>query len=583
MAIVHSMPAISCTSRRGINLGGGAMFAVAAFAAVCISAMLGTVLWLSFVDGLPGDPHLSYSLAHYREILFDAFTYRVLVNTLIFSGISLVVSLIFGLPLAWLMERTDFPGKPLVYTLMTVGLLVPGFAVALGWVFMLHPRVGIINQLLMSAFALSEAPINIVNIVGMGMIEGLSLSPVVFIMTAVVFRTMNVSLEEAARMNRATMSQTIRQVTLPLAVPGIVAAGIYVFALGFAAFDIPAVIGLAGRIYTFSTYVFQEMNPNEGIPEYGSVAVLSVLMVFLAIGLSLWYSAMQRRAPRYAVITGKSYRPSLVPLSGWKATCVAFVCVYFALTQLLPILLLIWAAGLPYMQVPSPAAFAQLSLRNFYGLPFEMIWNGLRNTLVLMVLVPTITLAISVAVSWVVLRSNFRFRRVFDFLAFLPHTIPAIVFSVAAWLLALFFLRNVVPIYGTIWILVLVYSVVRLSYGTRMTNSALIQIHRELDELALMSGANTVGVMRYILVPLLLPTLLYSWIWIALLAYRELTLPVVLSTAQNQPLSVVVWGLVATSSYGAASAVALLMLIIMVPMLFVYWFLARRVQRIGDA
>ena len=171
----------------------------------------------------------------------------------------------------------------------------------------------------------------------------------------------------------------------------------------------------------------------------------------------------------------------------------------------------------------------------------------------------------------------------FDFLAFLPHTIPAIVFSVAAWLLALFFLRNVVPIYGTIWILVLVYSVVRLSYGTRMTNSALIQIHRELDESALMSGANTVGVMRYILVPLLLPTLLYSWIWIALLAYRELTLPVVLSTAQNQPLSVVVWGFVATSSYGAASAVALLMLIIMVPMIFVYWFLARRVQRIGDA
>ena len=246
-------------------------------------------------------------------------------------------------------------------------------------------------------------------------------------------------------------------------------------------------------------------------------------------------------------------------------------------------LVVIWAAGLPYMQVPSPAAFAQLSLRNFYGLPFEMIWNGLRNTLVLMVLVPTITLAISVAVSWVVLRSNFRFRRVFDFLAFLPHTIPAIVFSVAAWLLALFFLRNVVPIYGTIWILVLVYSVVRLSYGTRMTNSALIQIHRELDESALMSGANTVGVMRYILVPLLLPTLLYSWIWIALLAYRELTLPVVLSTAQNQPLSVVVWGFVATSSYGAASAVALLMLIIMVPMIFVYWFLARRVQRIGDA
>jgi iron(III) transport system permease protein len=568
--------------RRRLNVGAGAMLSIATVAVACVVAMVAVVIWLSFVDGLPGDPHLSYSLAHYREILFDAFTYRVFANTLIFSTISLFVSLLFGLPLAWLMERTDFPGKPLVYTLMTVGLLVPGFAVALGWVFLLHPRVGIVNQLLISTFGLREAPINIVNIVGMGMIEGLSLSPVIFIMTAVVFRTMNVSLEEAARMNRATMPQTIWQVTLPLAVPGIVAAGIYVFALGFAAFDIPAVIGLAGRIYTFSTYVFQEMNPNEGIPEYGSVAVLSVLMVFLAVALSLWYSAMQARAPRYAVITGKSYRPSLIPLNKWKSVSISFVCAYFALTQALPILLLIWAAGLPYVQLPSASALAQFSLNNFRSLPFELIWSGLRNTFTLMILVPTITLAASVAVSWVVLRSNFRFRRVFDFLAFLPHTIPAIVFSVAAWLLALFFLRDIVPIYGTVWILVLVYSIVRLSYGTRMTNSALIQIHRELDESALMSGAGVFGVLRHIIVPLLLPTLLYSWIWIALLAYRELTLPVVLSTAQNQPLSVVVWSLVATSSYGAASAVALLMLIIMIPLLYIYWLLARRVQRIGD-
>jgi iron(III) transport system permease protein len=259
------------------------------------------------------------------------------------------------------------------------------------------------------------------------------------------------------------------------------------------------------------------------------------------------------------------------------------VVVYFILTQLLPVLMLVWAAGLPYMQVPSPEAFAQLSFRNLYNLPFELVWRGLRNTLALMVLVPTVTLTVSVAVSWVVLRSRFRFRAVYDFLAFLPHTIPAIVFSVAAWLLALYFLRNIVPIYGTIWILVIVYSIVRLSYGTRMTNSALILIHRELDESALMSGAQTWGVLRYILLPLLLPTLLYSWIWIALLSYRELTLPVVLSTAENQPLSVVVWSLVATSSYGAASTVALLMLVIMLPMLLLYWLFARRLQRIDAA
>jgi iron(III) transport system permease protein len=576
-------PAIRVGTIRRVNLGPAAMYALATFASLCVAAMLAVVVWLSFADGLPGDPQLAYSLVHYKEILLDSFTYRVIANTIAFSGISLLASLACGLPLAWLMERTDFPGKPLVFTLMTVGLLVPGFAVALGWVFLLHPRVGIINQVLMSAFGLAEAPISIVNIVGMGLVEGLSLSPVIFIMTAVVFRTMNVSLEEAARMNRATLWQTIRKVTLPLAFPGIVAASIYVFAIGFAAFDIPAVIGLAGRIYTFSTYVFDQMNPNQGIPQYGAVAVLSVIMVFVAIGLSLGYSAMQRRAPRYAVVTGKSYRPSIIPLGRWRWPSVAFVVLYFTLTQLMPVLMLVWASGLPYVQVPSSAAFAQFSLRNFQNLPFELVWNGFRNTLSLMVLVPTVTLTFAVAISWVVLRSNFRFRGVFDFLAFLPHTIPAIVFSVAAWLLALYFLRDIVPIYGTIWILVLVYAIVRLSYATRMTNSALIQIHRELDESALMSGARTAGVMRYILVPLLMPTILYSWVWIALLAYRELTLPVVLSTAQNQPLSVVVWSLVATSSYGAASAVALIMLVIMLPMLFLYWLFARKFQRVGDA
>jgi iron(III) transport system permease protein len=117
---------------------------------------------------------------------------------------------------------------------------------------------------------------------------------------------------------------------------------------------------------------------------------------------------------------------------------------------------------------------------------------------------------------------------------------------------------------------------VRLSYGTRMTNSALMQVHLELDESARMSGAGVGRVIRSILLPLLRPALVYAWVWIALLTYRELTLPVVLATADSQPLSVVVWTLVSTSSYGMASAVSVVMLLVMVPILFLYWFAARR-------
>ncbi len=243
--------------------------------------------------------------------------------------------------------------------------------------------------------------------------------------------------------------------------------------------------------------------------------------------------------------------------------------------------MLCWAALLPYLQTPSAAALASVSLRNFQNLPQALLWRAGTNTAILMVVVPTITLVASLAISWVVLRTKIRFRGWFEFLAFLPLAIPAIVFSVAALLLALFVLRGIAPIYGTIWILVLVYVVARLSYGTRMTNSALIQVHRELEESAQICGASTGGVLLRVLVPLLAPTLVYAWIWIALLTYRELTLPVVISTSNNLPFSYLVWGFVQASAYGSASAAALIMLALMAPVLLLYWLVARRAGMIA--
>jgi iron(III) transport system permease protein len=549
---------------------------IAVIASLAIVVLLGVVIWLSFVKGTPGDRHLGFTFAHYRTIFLDPFTYRVLANTVVFSAITLAVSLVLAVPMAWLVERTDFPGKRVVFTLLTVALLIPGFSVALGWLFLLNPRIGLINLALQSVFGLRAAPFDIATLPGMGMVEGLSLTPVTFIMTAVVIRSIDPSLDEAASIGGANLWQTLRRVTVPLAWPGILAAGIYVFTIGFAAFDVPAILGLSSRIFTFSTYVYLQVSPTDGLPEYGDVAAMSVFMVALAVLFSWWYGRVQARAPRYSVVTGKSYRPRLIALGRYRWLAIAFVCTYFVLSELLPVLTLAWSAGLPYLRPPGAAAFASLSWGNFRDLPRGLVWNGLRNTLVLMALVPTITVALSVAVSWVVLRSRLRFRAVFDFFAFLPHTVPTIVFSVAAWLLALFVLRKFVPIYGTIWILVLVYVVAMLSYGSRMTNGALIQIHRELEESARMSGAGLVGIVRWVLLPLLTPAMLYAWIWIALLSYRELTLPVVLSTSGNEPLSMVVWSLVLSSSFGRASAVAITMLVLMVPVLALYWTVARR-------
>ena len=562
---------------RRFDVTRAALIGLVISASAAVLILLVTILWLSFVDGAPGDPELGYTLGYYVDIFTDWFTYRVLWNTVLFLIVTLAVAFTVGLPIAWLVERTDFPGKPIVFTLMTVALLIPGFAVALGWVFLLDRRIGLINEALVALFGLSSAPLNIATIFGMGLVEGLSLTPLTFVMTAIVLRSMDPALEEAAAMSGAKPWQATLKVTLRVLWPGLLAAAIYVSAVCFAAFDVPAILGLTNRIYTFSTYVFRQLTPTEGLPEYGNVATLSVIMVVLAVALSWCYRLVQRQAPRYAVVTGKAYQPRIIPLGRFKGPAIALVVAYFTVSQLMPLIMLCWAAALPFLQRPSAAAFAQMSWVNFQGIPTDLLVRSIGNTLVLMLIVPTITVGLSVAVSWVVLRSKARGRALFDFFAFLPVTVPPIVFSVAALLLALFVLSRIVPIYGTIWILVLVYVVARLSYGTRMTNSAMIQIHHELDEAAQVSGAGTFGVLRSVLLPLLAPTMLYAWIWIALLTYRELTLPVVLASSTNLPVSVLVWGYVSSSSYGKASAAALIMLALMVPFLLAYWLVARRV------
>ena len=133
------------------------------------------------------------------------------------------------------------------------------------------------------------------------------------------------------------------------------------------------------------------------------------------------------------------------------------------------------------------------------------------------------------------------------------------------------------PIYGTLWVLIIVYVIVRISYGTRMTSGALIQIYKELEEAAKTSGAQTGRIVWSIILPLLTPTMVYAWIWIALLSYRDLTISAILATPDNLPISVLVWSLAVGGSYSQAAAVAVLMLLVIFPILPIYWMLARRI------
>jgi iron(III) transport system permease protein len=564
------------TSRGHADVMPAAMLAVVVAVSLVILAHLAVVLWLAWTDGTPGDPKLVYTAQNFAEVFSDVRTYSVLRDTVGFSLVSLVVALLFGLPAAWLVERTDLRGKTLLFTLMAIGLLIPGFAAAMGWLFLLHPRIGLVNQMLMSAFHLTAAPFNIMSIAGMGWVQGLNLAPLAFIMTAAVFRAMEPSLEEAAQIHGGGFWTVLRRVTLPLAWPGVLAAAIYIFMIGFAAFDVPAIIGWGNRLFTFSTYLYLLLNPQDVLPRYGLAAALSTVVMAIAALASWFYARMQGRSQRFAVVTGRAYRPKLVRLGRRHLAAWCLLGGYFTLSTILPIALLVWASLLPFFQLPSRAALLTASLAQYLTLPWHLAFGAMRNTVLLALFVPSVTIAVSLAFSWIVLRSRVPWRAGFDFVAFLPHAVPGIVFAVGALLMTLYLVQGALPIYGTLWILLIVFSIARLSYGTRMTNSGLIQVHTELEESALTSGASRWTAFRRIVIPLIAPTLLYAWLWIALLVFRELTLAVILSTSDNITLPVVVWSLWLGGGLGQSSALATVMLLLMTPVIALYWLLARR-------
>jgi iron(III) transport system permease protein len=552
------------------------MLVAVVVASAVIGAMIVGIFWLSFREGMPGQPGGLYSLVNYATVLDDPRARPAIVNTFKFAFTALAVALACGLPTAWLAERSDFRGRNALFTLMTMGVLVPGFATSMGWLFLLHPRIGIVNAWLQLLFGPDAPVIDVTTIWGMGFIEGISLSPVAFIMAASVFRAMDPALEDAASMSGANFRQTMFRVTLRVAFPGILAAAIYIFTIGFAAFDVPVIIGWASRRLTFSTLLLLLLSGEDALPRYGAAAAISTLALVLAVALSVWYAAVQRQSHRYEIVTGKAYRPRLVELGRTGIVAWLAVGAYFALGFILPSVTLIWASFMPFFRPPSAAAFAAMSLQHYRALPWDLVIAGMKNTAILMALTPTVALALSVAFSWIVLRSRFPGRQWFDVFAFLPHAIPSVIFGMGALLAALYVVDKVVPIYGTVWLLLLVFVIARLSYGTRVTNGGMIQIHRELGEAATVSGADTGATLRRIVLPLLAPTLVYAWLWIALLTFRELTLAAFLTTKDNLTLPVVIWSMWQGGTSGPAAALSVLLLLLMAPVVALYWFIGRR-------
>ncbi|MFM2130736.1 MAG: hypothetical protein RL477_2282 [Pseudomonadota bacterium] len=500
------------------------------------------------------------SLVNYEDVWFDPDTYSVFANTFIYVIGATAFGISLAATLAWLVERTNIPGKIWIYAGVPMTLAMPGMLQAMAYVLLLSPRIGFINK---AIEPLGLGPINIYSLGGMIFIEGLRLVPTAFLMLVPLLRSMDPSLEEAAAMSGAGPRSTLRKVTLRVMLPGLLAVMIYQFMTALEVFEVPGILGLPASIYVFSTKIYSILHSVSVIPAYGQANALAMIYVVIAIGATWIYARIIAKSERFTIITGKGYRPREVALGRWRWVAFGVVFLFLTFSIILPFLVLLFVSFLPFLQAPSAAAFASMSFEHYAELwKTPLIGKVMWNTLLLVVISSTLTVIVSFLIALVVVRSKFWGRKILDQLAFLPHAIPGIVMGLAFLWVFLQAGKIGIPIHGGIWAISIAFVVGFMAYGTRSMNAAILQIHKDLEEAAHTSGAPHWRTMWRIFYPLMLPTFVGVWIWCMLHAVRQAGKPLILyEGSENQVLAILIWNMWDEGNIEAVGAIGTLMIV----------------------
>jgi iron(III) transport system permease protein len=322
---------------------------------VIVGTPVAMVVLMSLRTGFPGEGG-PLTVANFVDVYSDPGTYEVLGNTLLFALGSVIVALIFAVPLSWLLMRTDIPLKKTFYVLLTVGILIPVFLRTIAWILLLSPRIGLLNQWLIEIFDLDGPPLSLYNIPGMAFVQGVSFVPGAFFMFAAAYRSMDPALEEAAYTSGVGKLRTFLKINLPITFPAIAAVMVYLFMTGIAVFEVPAIIGFPARILVLSSLIYSSTSPPTGLPEYGIAGAYGGIMLVAGLILACFYVRLVKEGKKFTVITGRGYHPREIALGRWKWAAIAFVLVYLSMEVFIPFLVLLWTSLLQYLQVASAAA-----------------------------------------------------------------------------------------------------------------------------------------------------------------------------------------------------------------------------------
>jgi iron(III) transport system permease protein len=514
-----------------------------------------------------------YTLKNYHAAYASEYTYSTFLNSLIFASGSAGLSFILGTMLAWLTERTNTPLRSIFVPLAVVPLILPGVLESIAWIFLLSPKFGYLNVWLMSLFGLQSPPFNVFSLPGMIWVHSVGQVPLAFLLMVAAFKSMDPSLEESAMMSGANTWQTFRRVTLRLLMPTAGSVMLILFVRTLESFETPALIGIPARIYVYTSEIYLAFN--EYPPDYGRGGALAVgLLLLSAVGVWL-YTRATKEGKKFQTVTGKAFRPRQFDLGAWRWAGFGFLSGYFLFVVLLPFLVLFWASFLPFFAAPGWDAVSKLGLDNYRYLGgFRPFWDALQNSIILSTLTATVAMVLTSLVAWIVYKSRLPGSWILDFLAFVPITIPGIVMGMA---LILLYVAFPIPIYGTIWVLLIAYVTRFIPYGMRAASGSILQIHSELEEAAAASGASWWESFKRVTLPLLRPGLAAGWIYICIVSFREFSTSVLLATGESRVLSILLFTMFEQGQVTVVAAIGVLMIATLLSIVAVFYKLTGKI------
>lgn len=503
-----------------------------------------------FVDGV-------LDISNYREVYGKAVNWKSLTNTVQLAFIVMIASVIVTFPMAWLVGRTDLPFKKTFRTILVASYMIPPYVGAIAWVQLLNPSVGYLNNIFKAVFGLSQAPFNIYTMGGLAWVLTLFYSPFAFITISRAMEKMDPTLEEAARISGASPLRTLKDVTLPLMMPSIVAGGLLVFIAAASCFGIPAIVGMPGNIEVMTTRIvtFVYQGDSAGIR---NATALAVSMMVIANGLLFFMSYLLSHKD-YTTISGKSTRPNIVELGRWKPLALLIVGGYAFIAVILPLGSIVMTSFLVSMS-------KGVELGNFgidAWIPvitssqyMESIWRSV----VYGVVAACIGTALALFVAYLSVKTKITGRSLPDLLVVLGGATPSIVISLA--LIITFSGNYGLNIYSTMWILIVSYLVKYMTMSVRTIAASLSQVHSSLEEAALNSGASWIRTCKDIIIPLIAPSIVAGWFLIFMPSFYELTMSNLLYGADTKTIGVLLYELQTYADTQNASVLSVIILII---------------------